>query len=34
MVAPGFVFADFELADVGDLVTKFPQHRNTIEKFT
>jgi predicted cupin superfamily sugar epimerase len=34
MVAPGFVFADFELAAVGDLVTKFPQHRNTIEKFT
>ena len=30
-VAPGFDFADFELADQATLLTQFPQHRAVIE---
>jgi predicted cupin superfamily sugar epimerase len=33
-VAPGFEFADFELAQRGALVTAFPQHRAAIEALT
>ena len=33
-VAPGFDFADFELADRGTLVERYPQHRNVIERLT
>ena len=33
-VAPGFDFADFELAERGDLVGRYPQHRATIERLT
>jgi hypothetical protein len=32
--APGFDFADFELADRGQLIELFPDHRNLIKKFT
>jgi predicted cupin superfamily sugar epimerase len=33
-VAPGFDFADFELADRAALVTRFPQHRALIAALT
>ena len=33
-VAPGFEFADFELAERAALVRRFPQHRATIERLT
>jgi predicted cupin superfamily sugar epimerase len=33
-VAPGFDFADFELADRAPLVAEFPQHRALIERLT
>lgn len=33
-VAPGFDFADFELAERGRLVERYPQHRNVIERLT
>ncbi len=33
-VAPGFDFADFELADRAELVARFPQHRAVIERLT
>lgn len=33
-VAPGFDFADFELATRGQLLALFPQHRGTIERLT
>ncbi|HBH24269.1 MAG TPA: hypothetical protein DDY13_12700 [Cytophagales bacterium] len=31
-VAPGFDFDDFELANKNDLINKYPQHRNVIQK--
>lgn len=33
-VAPGFDFADFEMARRGELLTHYPQHREVIEKLT
>lgn len=33
-VAPGFDFADFELADRAGLLSQFPQHRAVIEALT
>ncbi len=33
-VAPGFDFADFELGARADLLRRFPQHREIIEKLT
>lgn len=33
-VAPGFDFADFELADRETLARRFPRHRTLIESFT
>jgi predicted cupin superfamily sugar epimerase len=33
-VAPGFDFADFELAERAPLVAEFPQHRALIERLT
>ena len=33
-VAPGFDFADFEMADRQNLVARYPQHRELIEKYT
>jgi hypothetical protein len=33
-VAPGFDFADFELADRAALLARFPQHRETILRLT
>ena len=33
-VAPGFDFADFEMADRNRLVTLYPEHREIIEKYT
>lgn len=33
-VAPGFDFADFELAKRSELVARFPQHKNLITSFT
>lgn len=33
-VAPGFDFADFELADRGDLVTRFPAHAELVARLT
>jgi uncharacterized protein len=33
-VAPGFTYADFELADAGALVERFPQHEPVIGRFT
>lgn len=33
-VAPGFDFADFELAERDRLVAEFPQHRSLIERLT
>jgi predicted cupin superfamily sugar epimerase len=34
VVAPGFEFADFELAERAALVRRFPRHRATIERLT
>jgi uncharacterized protein len=33
-VAPGFDFADFELADRAELAARFPRHRELIERLT
>jgi predicted cupin superfamily sugar epimerase len=33
-VAPGFDFADFEMARRGGLIQAFPQHQELIERFT
>jgi predicted cupin superfamily sugar epimerase len=33
-VAPGFEFADFEMADRHRLVALYPEHRNIIENYT
>jgi predicted cupin superfamily sugar epimerase len=33
-VAPGFDFADFELAMQKDLCNRFPQHEDLIKRFT
>lgn len=33
-VAPGFDFADFEMARRADLIARYPQHRKVIEKLT
>jgi predicted cupin superfamily sugar epimerase len=33
-VAPGFDFADFELARRNDLITEFPEYKSVIEEFT
>lgn len=33
-VAPGFDFADFELAERSSLIEQFPQHQKLIEQFT
>ena len=33
-VAPGFDFADFEMAKRNDLTTQYPQNRNIIERLT
>ena len=33
-VAPGFDFADFELADRHALIADYPQHRKTILRLT
>jgi uncharacterized protein len=33
-VAPGFDFADFEMAKRVELINAFPQHREVIERFT
>jgi predicted cupin superfamily sugar epimerase len=33
-VAPGFDFADFEMAKRSDLLTEYPQHRGIIERLT
>ncbi|MFM9026417.1 MAG: cupin domain-containing protein, partial [Bacteroidota bacterium] len=33
-VAPGFDFADFELAKKADLMSRFPQHAALISRFT
>lgn len=33
-VAPGFDFADFELAERATLLAEFPQHRDVIERLT
>ncbi|MDZ4711932.1 MAG: cupin domain-containing protein [bacterium] len=33
-VSPGFHFEDFELADRGYLISKFPQHKTIIESLT
>jgi predicted cupin superfamily sugar epimerase len=33
-VAPGFEYADFELADRGGLLKTYPQHRRVIERLT
>jgi len=33
-VAPGFDFADFEMAKRSELVVRYPQHRVMIERFT
>lgn len=33
-VAPGFDFADFDLAERAVMLTKFPQHRAVIERLT
>lgn len=34
IVAPGFDFTDFEMADRKDLLKQYPQHRAIIEKLT
>jgi predicted cupin superfamily sugar epimerase len=33
-VAPGFDFEDFELAERGELVRSYPQHRELIDRLT
>lgn len=33
-VAPGFDFSDFELANRNELLQRYPQHRDVIERFT
>jgi hypothetical protein len=33
-VAPGFDFADFEMAERNELAVRFPQHRKIIERLT
>lgn len=33
-VAPGFTYADFELATVASLIQRFPQHEAVIRRFT
>ncbi|HMB63863.1 MAG TPA: cupin domain-containing protein [Eudoraea sp.] len=33
-VSPGFDFNDFEMADQEELLSRFPQHREVITKFT
>ena len=33
-VAPGFDFADFEMADRNKLIALYPEHRGIIEKYT
>ena len=33
-VAPGFDFEDFELAERGELLKKYPQHENLIKRLT
>jgi predicted cupin superfamily sugar epimerase len=33
-VSPGFDFADFELADCGDLLARFPEHEEVILRLT
>jgi hypothetical protein len=33
-VAPGFDFADFELAHSRPLITRYPEHKNLIERLT
>jgi len=33
-VSPGFDFADFELARMEDLISRFPQHRKVITRLT
>lgn len=33
-MAPGFEFADFELAQREELARQFPQHRSLIEQLT
>jgi hypothetical protein len=33
-VAPGFDFADFEMAQRNDLTARYPQHRSIIERLT
>jgi predicted cupin superfamily sugar epimerase len=33
-VAPGFTYADFELADAGSLLERFPRHEAVIGRFT
>ncbi|GIW26213.1 cupin domain-containing protein [Meiothermus sp.] len=33
-MAPGFDFADFELAQQAELIRQFPQHRDLIERLT
>jgi predicted cupin superfamily sugar epimerase len=33
-VSPGFEFEDFELGKRAELVTKYPQHRELIERLT
>lgn len=34
MVSPGFEFVDFEMIDRNELIEKFPQHKETILKYT
>lgn len=33
-VAPGFDFADFEMADRNTMIERYPEHRNIIVKYT
>jgi predicted cupin superfamily sugar epimerase len=33
-VAPGFDFADFELADRAELLAEYPMHRDWIRRLT
>lgn len=34
LVAPGFEFADFEIPAAGDLLERFPEHRDLIARYT
>jgi predicted cupin superfamily sugar epimerase len=34
MVSPGFDFKDFKLLNKNELISKYPQHRQIIEKLT